>query len=42
MVKAVLNDGGVMQLTGQGTGAKSSITETPIDMPGMPGAKPPR
>ncbi len=42
MVKATLKDGGVMELMGQGTGAKSSITETPVDMPGMPGAPPPR
>jgi hypothetical protein len=42
MVKAVLKDGGVMALTGQGTGAKSSITETPQEMPGLPGTRPPR
>jgi len=42
MVKAVLKDGGMMQLTGQGTDAKSSITETPQEMPGIPGVRPPR
>jgi len=42
MVKAVLKDGAVMELTGQGTDAKSSITETPQEMPGLPGARPPR
>ena len=42
MVKAVLKDGGVMELTGQGMGAKSSITETPQQMPGIPGVRPPR
>jgi hypothetical protein len=42
MVKATLKDGGVMELTGQGTGAKSSITETPLDMPGLPGGRAPR
>jgi hypothetical protein len=42
MVKAILKDGGVMELTGQGTGAKSSITETPQEMPGLPGTRPPR
>ena len=42
MVKAVLKDGGVMELTGQGTDAKSSITETPQEMPGLPGVRPPR
>ncbi|HEY3219712.1 MAG TPA: hypothetical protein VGJ80_03190 [Gemmatimonadales bacterium] len=42
MVKAVLKDGGVMELTGQGTDAKSSITETPQEMPGIPGVRPPR
>ena len=41
MVKGTLKDGGVMELAAQGTGAKSSITETPIDMPGLPGATPP-
>ena len=33
MVKATLKDGGVMDLAAQGTGAKSSITETPLEMP---------
>jgi hypothetical protein len=42
MIKAALKDGGVMELTGQGTDAKSSITETPQEMPGFPGAPPPR
>jgi hypothetical protein len=42
MVKGTLKDGGQMELTGQGTGAKSSITETPVEMPGFPGAPPPR
>ena len=42
MVKATLKDGGVMELTAQGTGAKSSISETPQDMPGLPGVRPPR
>jgi len=42
MVKAILKDGGVMELTGQGTGAKSSITEPPQEMPGLPGTQPPR
>jgi len=42
MVKSVLKDGGVMELGAQGTDAKSSISETPIDMPGLPGARPPR
>jgi hypothetical protein len=42
MVKAILQDGGVMELTGQGTGATSSITETPQEMPGLPGTRPPR
>lgn len=41
MIKGTLKDGGVMELAAQGTGAKSSITETPIDMPGLPGATPP-
>lgn len=38
MVKAVMKDNGTMALAGQGTGAKSSITETPREMtfPGMP------
>jgi len=34
MVKVVTNDGGVMALVAHGTGAKSSITETPRDMMG--------
>lgn len=42
MVKAVMKDGGTMLLAGQGTGAKSSITETPREMTGFPGAPPPR
>jgi hypothetical protein len=42
MVRAILKDGGVMELTGKGTGAKSSITETPQDMPGLPGSRRPR
>lgn len=41
MVKGTLKDGGLMELTAQGSGAKSSITETPITMPGLPGAPPP-
>lgn len=41
MVKSVLKDGGAMELGGQGTGAKSSITETPQEMPGMPGGRAP-
>ncbi len=40
MVKGILKDGGMMELTGQGTGAKSSITETPVAMPGLPGTPP--
>lgn len=40
MVKGIMKDGGVMELTGQGTGAKSSITETPVAMPGIPGTPP--
>lgn len=42
MVKAVMNDGGTMALAGQGSGATSSITETPREMTGFPGAPPPR
>jgi hypothetical protein len=42
MVKGTLKDGGVMELAAQGTGAKSSITETPQEMPGLPGTRPPR
>ncbi len=41
MVKSVLKDGGVMELGAQGTDAKSSITETPVEMPGIPGVAPP-
>jgi len=41
MVKSVLTDGGAMELGAQGTDAKSSITETPVEMPGIPGATPP-
>ncbi len=41
MVRAMLKDGGVMELSGQGTGAKSSITETPQEMPGLPGGRTP-
>jgi len=41
MVKSVLKDGGAMELGAQGTGAKSSITETPHAMPGLPGVPPP-
>jgi hypothetical protein len=40
LVQAVMKDNGTMALTGQGTGAKSSITETPRDM-GFPGGPPP-
>jgi hypothetical protein len=42
MVKATMQDGGTMALSGQGTGAKSSITDTPQDMSGFPGGPPPR
>lgn len=41
MVKGRLKDGGVMELKAQGSGAKSSITETPREMTGFPGAPPP-
>ncbi len=41
MVKSVMKDGGVMELGAQGTDAKSSITETPVEMPGIPGVAPP-
>jgi len=41
MIKGTLKDGGVMELAAQGTGAKSSITETPVEMPGLPGVPPP-
>jgi hypothetical protein len=40
IVKAILKDGGVVELTGQGSGAQSSIRETPVDMPGLPVAPP--
>jgi hypothetical protein len=33
MVRGILKDGGVMELAGLGTDAKSSITETPLEMP---------
>ena len=36
MVRGILKDGGVMELAAQGTDAKSSITETPQEMPGLP------
>ncbi len=42
MVKGTLKDGGVMELKAQGTGAKSSITETPRALTGFPAAPPPR
>jgi len=41
VVKSVLKDGGAMELGSQGTGAKSSITETPQEMPGIPGGRAP-
>jgi len=41
MIKGTLKDGGVMELAAQGTGATSSITETPVEMPGLPGVPPP-
>lgn len=41
LVKVVMKDNGMMALAGQGTGAKSSITETPREM-AFPGAPPPR
>ena len=41
MIGAFLKDGGVMELGAQGTDAKSSITETPVEMPGIPGVAPP-
>ena len=41
MIKGTLKDGGVTELAAQGTGAKSSITETPVEMPGLPGVPPP-
>ena len=36
LVRAKLKDGSAMELTGRGADAKSSITETPVPMPGMP------
>jgi antitoxin component of MazEF toxin-antitoxin module len=42
LVKATMQDGGAMELTGQGMGAKSSITETPREMTGFPVPPPPR
>ena len=42
MVKGTLKDGSLLELKAQGTGAKSSITETPREMTGFPGAPPPR
>jgi len=42
MVKGNLKDGGVLELKAQGTGAKSSISETPTEIPGFPAAPPPR
>jgi len=33
LVRATLKDGSSMEMTGKGTGAKSSITETPQVMP---------
>lgn len=40
MVKATMKDGGTMVLASQGTGAKSSITETPREMTGFPASPP--
>lgn len=37
MVKTLTKDGEEMVLTAHGTGAKSRITETPVEMPGMGG-----
>jgi hypothetical protein len=42
MVKGILKDAGTLELKAQGTGAKSSITETPVAMPGLPTAPPHR
>jgi len=42
MVKTTTKDVGTIELTAQGSGAKSSITETPREMTGFPGAPPPR
>jgi hypothetical protein len=42
LVKTTMKNGQDLVLTGQGTGAKSSLTETPIDIPGIPGVPPPR
>ena len=36
LLRAKLKDGSAMELTGRGVDAKSSITETPVPMPGMP------
>ena len=41
MVKTTMKDG-TLELAAQGTGAKSSIIEKPIEMPGLPAAPPPR
>ena len=41
MVRGTLKDGSALALKAQGTGAKSSITETPVPMPGLP-VPPPR
>ena len=42
MVKGTLKDGSLLELRAQGSGAKSSITETPREMTGFPGAPPTR
>jgi hypothetical protein len=42
IVQLVMRDGTTLSLTGQGTGAKSSITETPRAMAGFPAAPPAR
>ncbi len=42
LVKTITKDMGTIELTAQGSGAKSSITETPREMTGFPGAPPPR
>ena len=36
LVRAKEKDGSTMELTGRGTDARSSITETPVTMPGLP------
>lgn len=36
LVRAKVKDGSTMELTARGTDAKSSITEKPVAMPGMP------